>query len=103
MTRRAWLLFAAISLIWGVPYLFIELAVRGGMTPYVLAWGRVALAAALLVALAWRAGTLRTVRGRLRWLAAYALIEVCLPFPLIAIGEQRVSSSLTAIMIASRS
>jgi drug/metabolite transporter (DMT)-like permease len=100
MTRRAWLAFAAISLIWGVPYLFIRIAVRGGMTPLTLAWGRVTLAAVLLLVLAWRAGTLGTLRGRGRWLLAYAVAEISIPFPLIAFGEQRVSSSLAAITIA---
>ena len=59
------------------------------------------LAAAVLLALAWRTGTLRTLRGRWRWLLAYAVAEVTIPFPLIAAGEQRVSSSLAAILIAS--
>ena len=40
MSRRGWLAFAAVSLIWGIPYLFIRIAVRGGVTPLVLAWGR---------------------------------------------------------------
>ena len=30
----------------------------------------------------------------------YALVEICVPFPLIAAGEQHVSSSLAAILIA---
>jgi drug/metabolite transporter (DMT)-like permease len=101
MNRRAWLAFAATSVIWGIPYLFIRIAVRGGVTPLVLAWGRVTLAAIVLLALAWRAGTLATVRGRWRWLVAYAVAEVTFPFPLIAAGEERVSSSLAAIIIAS--
>jgi drug/metabolite transporter (DMT)-like permease len=63
MTRRAWLAFAAASVIWGVPYLFIEIAVRHGVTPPALAWGRVTLGALVLLALAWRAGTLPSVRG----------------------------------------
>ncbi|HSO98821.1 MAG TPA: DMT family transporter [Solirubrobacteraceae bacterium] len=100
MTRRAWLAFAVISLIWGVPYLFIRIAVRGGMTPFTLAWGRVALAAAVLLVLAWRAGTLGTLRGRGRWLLAYAVAEISIPFPMIAFGEERVSSPLAAITIA---
>ncbi len=58
MTRKAWLAFAAMSLIWGVPYLFIKIAVDGGVTPLMLAWSRVALAAIVLLTLAWRAGTL---------------------------------------------
>jgi drug/metabolite transporter (DMT)-like permease/outer membrane protein assembly factor BamB len=101
MSRRAWGAFAAVSAIWGVPYLFIRIGVHGGMTPLVLAWGRVTLAAVVLLALAWRAGTLGQIRGRIRWLALYAVAEVTVPFPLIAFGEQRVSSSLAAIVVAS--
>ncbi len=101
MSRRAWGAFAAASLIWGVPYLFIRIAVRGGMTPLTLAWGRVTLAAVVLLALAWRAGVLGPIRRHLRWLALYAFVEVTVPFPMIAFGEQRVSSSLAAIVVAS--
>jgi drug/metabolite transporter (DMT)-like permease len=101
MTRRAWIAFAAISVIWGVPYLFIRIAVRNGMTPAMLAWGRVSLAALVLLVLAWRAGKLPSLRGYWPWLAAYAVAEISIPFPLIAAGEQHVSSSLAAIIIAS--
>ena len=101
MTRRAWLAFAAISLIWGMSYLFIRVAVRHGFTPVSLAWGRVTLASVVLLALAWRAGTLSQLKGRWRWLSFYALVETTLPFPLIAFGEQHVASSLAAIVIAS--
>jgi drug/metabolite transporter (DMT)-like permease len=100
MTRRAWMAFAAMSFIWGVPYLLIRIAVRHGVTPGALAFGRVALAAVVLLALAWRAGTLRTVRGHGRVLLAYAVAEVAIPFPAIALGEERISSSLTAILIS---
>ena len=101
MSRRAWAAFAAVSLIWGVPYMFIKIAVRGGVPPFPLAWGRVTLAALLLLALAWRRGTLGSLSGRWRWLAAYAVTEVVVPFPLIAFGEQRVASSIGAIVVAS--
>ena len=100
MSPRAWLTFAAMSTIWGVPYLLIKLAVDGGAPPALVAWGRVALAAAVLLALAARRGTLRALRGRLRWIAAFGLVEIAIPFPLIAFGEQRVASSLAAILIA---
>src|SRR2546421_6422563 len=101
MSRRAWLAFAGISVIWGIPYLMIRIAVRHGVTPAALAWARVALAAVLLLSLAWRAGTLRSLRGQWRWLLAYAVAEVSIPFPMIAAGEEHVSSSLAAIVIAS--
>jgi drug/metabolite transporter (DMT)-like permease len=51
--------------------------------------------------LAWRAGTLRTLRGRWRSLLAYAVAEIAIPFPMIAAGEEHVSSSLAAIVIGS--
>src|SRR5438270_2795879 len=101
MSRRAWIAFAAMSIIWGASYLFIKIAVDGGVPPLALAWGRVTLAAVVLLALAWRAGTLPTLRGRWRWIAAYAVAEISIPFPMIAFGEQRVASSLAAITIAS--
>jgi drug/metabolite transporter (DMT)-like permease len=100
MTRRAWIAFAGASVIWGVPYLFIKIAVDHGVTAPLLAWGRVALGAIVLLALAWRAGTLRTVRDRWRWLIAFAVVEIAIPFPMLAIGEERVPSSLAAIVVA---
>jgi drug/metabolite transporter (DMT)-like permease len=100
MTRRGWLAFAALSIIWGVPYLFIRVAVRGGVPPLVLAWGRVGLGAVILLGLAARAGALATLRGRWPAVVALALAEITLPFSLIAVGEQHVSSSLAAIEIA---
>jgi drug/metabolite transporter (DMT)-like permease len=100
MTRRAWFAFAVASVIWGVPYLFIKIAVDHGVTAPVLAWGRVTLGALVLLGLAWHAGTLGTLRGRWRWLLAFAVAEIVIPFPMLAIGEERVPSSLAAIMVA---
>ncbi len=100
MSRRAWLAFAAMSLIWGIPYLLIRIAVRHGIPPGTLAFGRVALAAIVLLLLAWRAGSLHTLRGYWRVMFLYAVAEVVIPFPLIALGEQRISSSLSAILIS---
>jgi drug/metabolite transporter (DMT)-like permease len=100
MSARAWAGFAAMSLVWGIPYLFIKVAVDGGLSPAFIAWVRVTLAAAILLTLAWRAGLLGSLRGHGRWLLAYALAEIVIPFPLIAVGEQHVSSGLAAILIA---
>ncbi|MEA2444024.1 MAG: hypothetical protein QOJ12_1316 [Thermoleophilales bacterium] len=101
MSARAWAAFAAVSTLWGIPYLFIKVAVDDGVPPLFLAWARVTLGAAVLLLVAWRAGVLGTLRGRWRPVAAYGVIEVCIPFPLIAAGEKHVASSLAAILIAS--
>jgi drug/metabolite transporter (DMT)-like permease len=100
MSARAWALFAAMSLLWGIPYLFIKIAVDHGVPPIFVAWSRVALGAAVLLPIAARSGALRGLRRQLPWLAAFAVVEVCIPFPLISYGEVHVSSSLTAILIA---
>ena len=100
MSARAWVAFAAVSTLWGIPYLFIKIAVDDGVPPAFLAWSRVAMAAVVLLALAWRSGLLPSLRGRWRWLALYALFEISIPFPLIAAGERHVASSLAAIIIA---
>jgi drug/metabolite transporter (DMT)-like permease len=100
MNRRAWLAFAALSLIWGVPYLFIKVAVDGGISPFFLSWARLVLGATLLTAIAPRQTREIFLRGPRRWIAAYAFVEMTLPFPLIAAGEEHVDSSIAAIVIA---
>src|SRR5262249_24781467 len=99
-STRGWAAFAAMSAVWGVPYLFIKVAVDDGISPAFVSFARVVIAAAVLLALGAHAGVLSSLRGRWRWLAVYAVAEIALPFPLIAAGEQRVSSSLAAILIA---
>jgi drug/metabolite transporter (DMT)-like permease len=100
MSARAWTAFAAVSTLWGIPYLFIKIAVDDGVPPVFLAWARVTMAAAVLLVLSHRTGVLGGAWRRLRWLAAYATVEIVLPFPLIGAGERHVASSLAAILIA---
>lgn len=94
-----WLSFAALSVIWGIPYLFIKLAVAE-IPPADVAWGRVLLGALILVPVAWRRGSLRIAAAHWRAVCAFALAELVVPFPLISLGERWISSSLTAILIA---
>lgn len=101
MSSRAWALFAAIAVIWGVPYLFIKIAVDGGVPPAFLAWARIALGAVVLVPWAVSRGALRGLRGHFGAIAAYAACEIAVPFVLIGTGEQYITSSVTAILIAS--
>lgn len=100
MTPRAWVLFVLCSVIWGIPYLFIKIAVDAGLAPGFVAWARVALGAALLVPFAARRGALRGLRGHVAPILAYTATEIAIPFVLIALGEQHVSSSLAAILVA---
>jgi drug/metabolite transporter (DMT)-like permease len=90
-----------MSALWGIPYLFIKVAVDDGISPAFVAWSRVVLATVVLLALAKHAGVLGQLKGKGRWLAAYALLEISIPFPLIAAGERHIDSSVAAIIIAS--
>jgi drug/metabolite transporter (DMT)-like permease len=85
--------------VWGVPYLFIKLAVAE-IPPAWVAWGRITLGALVLVPIAWKRGALRPVLARKGATVAFALTELAIPFFLIALGERWVSSSLAGILIA---
>ena len=99
MGWRAWLAFAALGLIWGLPYFFIKIAVAE-VSPVVLAFTRVALAAAVLLPIAWRRGSLRVLTGHKPAVVAFALVEFAVPFTAISLGERWISSSVTGILIA---
>jgi drug/metabolite transporter (DMT)-like permease len=99
MSRRGALLFGAMCVIWGVPYLMIRVAVRE-LAPVTLVFLRTGLGAMLLVPFAaWR-GELRTLLGRWAPLVAYTAIEVMVPWILLARAETKLTSSLTGLLIA---
>jgi drug/metabolite transporter (DMT)-like permease len=91
--------FAALGLIWGLPYFFIKIAVAE-IPPFVLAFGRVALAAAVLLPVAWHRGALRGLARHKFAVIALAVAEFAVPFTAISLGERWISSSVTGILIA---
>jgi drug/metabolite transporter (DMT)-like permease len=99
VTWRGWGAFAALGIIWGLPYFFIKLSVQE-LAPVVVAFARVALATLILLPIAWRRGALRPL-GRHKWaICAFALAELAIPFSVISLGERWISSSVTGILIA---
>ena len=86
MSTRAWAAFAALSVIWGIPYFFIKMALAD-LSPACVAWGRVTLAAVVLLPLAWHRGALRGLRSRAGAICAFALAELVGPFLLILLGS----------------
>jgi len=99
MTRRAWFLFALMSVLWGVSYLFIKVAVHE-LPPVVVVAARTGIAALVLVPVALRRGLLRPMLAKAGWLVVLSLMNVTAPFLLITYGETHISSSLTALLIA---
>jgi len=99
VSRRAWLLFAAVSLLWGIPYFLIKVAIVD-LSPTFVVFARTAIAVAVLVPLAALRGLLPALRGRLRFVVALSVVHVVAPFLLITYGELYVTSSLAGLIIA---
>src|SRR5579872_4236521 len=99
VSRRGWILFAAMGVIWGMPYLLIKVAV-GGVSVPVLVCTRTAIGALLLAPFAIRGGRLALLRGHVRWLLAFTLIEIVGPFALLSNAERRLPSSTSGLLVA---
>ncbi|WP_408896810.1 DMT family transporter [Nocardioides sp. R1-1] len=99
MTKRGWSLFLAMCLIWGLPYLFIRIAVDH-VSPASLVFLRTALAALVLLPLALVRREVAPALARWRPLALFAAIEIMVPWVLLGHAEQRISSSLAGLLVA---
>ena len=100
MSRKGWLLFIALCVIWGIPYLFIRIAVRE-LPPPALVFLRTAPAALVLLPFALRRAGWRPLLARWRWVLAYTAVELCIPWLLLAHAEERISSSTAGLLVAS--
>lgn len=98
-TRRGWLLFGAMALLWGVPYLFISIAVESISPPAVVA-GRTLIAALLLLPFAIRNGSLRAALKHWPWVLAFGLVEMAGPFLLLGHAELTLPSGMTGLLVA---
>ena len=100
MSRRGWVLFLSMCVLWGIPYLLIKVAV-GSLTPGSLVFLRTAGGGLLLLPLAMRRRSLRPLLARWPAVLAYTAIEVALPWFLLSDAERRLSSSLAGLLVAS--
>ncbi|SNS53116.1 EamA domain-containing membrane protein RarD [Geodermatophilus saharensis] len=100
MSRRGWVLFLAMSVIWGVPYLLIKVAVDE-VSPVVLVFARCALGAALLLPWVLARGRVRAALRHWRALLLFTVLEMTAPWLLLSYAEVTLSSSLTGLLVAS--
>ena len=89
-----------MGLIWGTPYLLIKVSVEW-LSPFVVVFGRVALAAAILLPIAAATGALQGLHRYWKGILAFAVVELTIPFIALTWAEERLSSSVTALVIAS--
>ncbi len=99
MSRRGWVLFAAIAVIWGLPYFFIRIAVRD-LDPATLVFMRTGLASVLLLPFAVRRRRWRALIDHWPYVLAYTVTEITVPWFLLATAEQRLTSSLAGLLVA---
>jgi drug/metabolite transporter (DMT)-like permease len=99
MSKRGWVLFAALSVIWGIPYLLIRIAVRD-FSPGTLVFFRTAVAGLAFLPFIMGRDSLRAIRRRWLPLVAYTIVEVSVPWLLLSRAEQRLTSSLAGLLIA---
>jgi drug/metabolite transporter (DMT)-like permease len=97
--RRSWLWLLLLASIWGASYMLIKIGLRD-MSPAMVAFIRVALAAAVLMPIAAAQGALRALRGRVRVIVVVGAVQVAGPFWLIPLGEQQIASALAGILVA---
>ncbi len=99
MTKRGWILFLALGLLWGMPYLLIRIAV-GAIDPLVVAAARTLIGALLLLPLALQRNALAAGFSQWKWLLAYTIIEINVPWLLLGHAETRLNSSTAGLLIA---
>ena len=99
MTRRGWLLFSTMCVLWGIPYLLIKVAVDE-LSPPVIVLARTGIGALVLLPVAAVKGYLRPVLPRWRWLVAFAALEIASPWLLLTDAERYLTSSLSGLLIA---
>ncbi|TDD69382.1 DMT family transporter [Actinomadura darangshiensis] len=99
MSRHGWVLFALMGVLWGIPYLMIKVAVETVSVPMVV-FSRTALGALVLLPLVLRAGQLDVVRRHWRPLLAFTAMEILGPWALLSDAENRLTSSMTGLLIA---
>jgi drug/metabolite transporter (DMT)-like permease len=99
VTKREFLLFSALCLIWGIPYLLIKVAIAD-FSPIIVVFLRTAIAAALMIPLAAKRGDLMPALKAWRWVLVFAILEMVGPWWLLNDSETRVSSGFAGLMLA---
>jgi drug/metabolite transporter (DMT)-like permease len=99
MTRRGWLLFTAMCVIWGIPYLLIRVAVRD-VTPATLVFLRTGAGGLLLLPIALAKGGFRPLLPHWRPLLVFVGVELAIPWLLLSDAETKLSSSFAGLLVA---
>lgn len=99
VSARAWMLYGAMAVLWGIPYLLIKESVDS-LSPAAIVAGRTLLGAAILLPIALHRRALRPALKLWPWVLAFGAIEMAGPFFLLGHAEQTLPSGLTGLLVA---
>jgi drug/metabolite transporter (DMT)-like permease len=100
VNRRAWIQMSVLAALWGASYMFIKVALDD-VSPFVVVWVRLVLAALVLLPIAYRRGALAELRPHASTILFLSIVQVAAPFLLITFGEKHIASALAGILVAS--
>ena len=99
MTRKSWIQFGIVGVLWGIPYLLMKVAVAD-IPPALIVAGRTLIGAAILIPIAIHKRTfMDAVRG-IKYVLPYAFLEMVGPWILITSAEKEISSGLAGLLVA---
>ena len=103
MSRRNLILFLLAGFLWGIPYLFIRVAVdpETGFSPAIVVFIRVFIGALILIPISIYDKSLFAAIKGWKYIAVYALFEMVIPWILIGTAEQSITSGLAGLLVAS--
>jgi drug/metabolite transporter (DMT)-like permease len=99
VSARAWVTFGSVSVLWGIPYLFIKVAVDS-YSPAAVVAGRTLIGAIILLPFALRQRSLRPAFSKIGWVLAFGLVEMAGPFVLLGHAEMTLPSGMTGLLVA---
>ena len=99
MSRKGLLLFLIAGTAWGMPYLFIRIAVEDFST-WTIVFTRVVIGAAVLVPIAIYRKALLPALKAWKYVLAYAALEMIGPWFLITEAERVINSGLAGLLVA---
>jgi drug/metabolite transporter (DMT)-like permease len=88
-----------MSVIWGLPYLFIRIAVMD-LSPVVLVFARTSIGALILLPIVIARGELRGLFKSWLPLLAFAAVEIGIPWVMLTSAEQKITSSLAGMLVS---
>jgi len=99
MSKRGWILFLSLGVLWGMPYLLIRIAVAE-FDPLVVAGTRTLIGSLLLLPIALHRKELAPAFRKWKWLLAFTLVEITFPWVLLGHAETKLNSSTAGLLIA---